>query len=728
MKRILVLMLTLSLVLGMAGVAAAFSFRSGAEAEKSYAALSLKAAAEAAAAGETIDWTQYDWKPEYMTSNTGKWVEMLLADAAQRSFSQSGNHGTQPCLQVKQKEGKSSEAFKVDLIANQWASASWWSQSAVTYTAREAGRYVLSCDTMEPGRLWDSSTEGFVDTLSGANGDGHVTVYKNDEQIWPATGYASVTSENHPTFEGLEVELAVGDVIRFAGFGGEIGHADATSNPNSYLNNIFLNPAIEKKTEEPTTTTTTNTSPVPTRPDENPSDGALKPGIYSARDSLMRSLKNGDVLASELWHPVVSDKARPGWGLMQTNQETFSFKATDWAIPYVAPLAGGGVLLNANQWASAGWWDKSGIRFTAPADQSVILRGGELRTISAGSENALKKTEGRVAIYLNDRKIWPEDADYAVVKQGESVDFPELALDLKKGDVIVIEGYGAMPGEDITGDTGGEWQNQILLDPVVEVPESSGTTTTTAPAEGTTTTETQPVRETEYRASEVLLGYLRDGKLPADALWKPLYLDANCENGWKRMLLNGETFSMKATDWAMPYVYPIPDGGVLLNANQWANGGAYWDKAGIAYTAPEAQKVILRGGAIRTISAGNENALQKTEGRVAIYLNDRKIWPKDADYAAVKQGESVDFPELALDLKKGDIILIEGYGAMPGEDITGDTGGEWQNQILLDPVICVQRGDGVPEAGSSAAPALTAAFACAAAGAAVTVLRRRRSR
>ena len=100
--------------------------------------------------------------------------------------------------------------------------------------------------------------------------------------------------------------------------------------------------------------------------------------------------------------------------------------------------------------------------------------------------------------------------------------------------------------------------------------------------------------------------------------------------------------------------------------------------------------------------------LKKTEGRVAIYLNDRKIWPKDADYAAVKQGESVDFPELALDLKKGDVILIEGYGAMPGEDITGDTGGEWQNQILLDPVICVQREDGAPEAGSSAVPALTA--------------------
>lgn len=979
----LAVFLILSLLVGMTGIVTVLATRQDTTDEKSYAAVSLKTAAEAVAAGATLDWSQYDWKAEYLTSNISDWTPMVIANADVRSFSHNGTHGAQPCVQVKQKESISTEPYKVNLNANQWGSASWWSKAAVTYTAKEAGKYTLTCDTMEPGRLWSSSAGGFIDTLNGTNGDGHVTVYKNDVQIWPATGYASVTSDNHPVFEPMTVELAVGDTIRFEGFGGEIGKADATANPNSYLNDIFINPAIEKKGEDESSATsssattassvTTSTTRQPSttvdpekqnlkvlfignsatevnsmpnmfkkmaekagytltvdqitwggctltryadpddeagkaaysklengndivflqensaciasdasrqaskdacdtldeiirakggktylyvRPSVNhsnfgytpkqqaeeftklfdeisrklaapaapaarafayvrekypdislymsdeehpnktgsyliacicfatlydhspvgiydaglsadvadklqraaeyvvfgtenstpssgsgagttaPNSGALASGTYSAHDSLMNSLKAGDVLLDELWHPVYTDKARPNWEIMQAGEETFSFKSTDWALPYVWPATNGGVVLNANQWADGkGWWDKSGITFTAPADQEVILKSGNIKTISAAAADQLTSTEGRVAIYLNGNKIWPTDAEYMTVSQNKSVDFPEIPLSLKKGDVVVIEGYGAVPDGAITDNVNGSWANQILMDPVIDVPKDDpGESNSSTTANSTVTTQAV-VEDVVISANKVLLKDLAAGNVQMDSVWKPVYTDANSVVDtrplWKEMVANAETFSMKNTDYALPYVYPIPDGGLVMNANQWAGNG-FWDKAGIAYTAPSAQKVVLRAGKIKTISPAADfdaENCSKNEGRVAIYLNDKKIWPADADYVALKKGESVDFPELELTLNKGDVILIEAYGAKPGGAIGDENGNDWRNAVLLDPEVFVlapeNGGQDSPSTGASAIPAVAALLvACGTAG--ITLVSRKR--
>ncbi len=220
---------------------------------------------------------------------------------------------------------------------------------------------------------------------------------------------------------------------------------------------------------------------------------------------------------------------------------------------------------------------------------------------------------------------------------------------------------------------------------------SSSTAATTQSTTPTTSPSTAPaVQAAVYRAHDVLKESLDAGEVKADAVWKPVYLDANCIDGWKEMLTSDESFSMKNLDKALPYVYLPDTDGVVLNANQWASGSLYWDKAGVAYTAPYAHEAILKAGTIKTISAAtgiDEGALSKTEGRVAIYKNDEKIWPENDDYVTVKKGQTVDFPSLQLKLEKGDVIVIEGYGAMPGEDITADTGGCWQNHILIDPVM-----------------------------------------
>ena len=70
-----------------------------------YAADSLKAAS----AASSLDWNQYDWKAEYITSNLTEWQPMSSADAQQFSFSWNGTHGSQPYVQVKQKEGLETE-------------------------------------------------------------------------------------------------------------------------------------------------------------------------------------------------------------------------------------------------------------------------------------------------------------------------------------------------------------------------------------------------------------------------------------------------------------------------------------------------------------------------------------------------------------------------------------------------------------------------------------------
>ena len=167
---------------------------------------------------------------------------------------------------------------------------------------------------------------------------------------------------------------------------------------------------------------------------------------------------------------------------------------------------------------------------------------------------------------------------------------------------------------------------------------STGIPTTAAPA-----TKAPPVKAATYTAHDVLKESLDAGGVKADAVWKPVYLDANCIDGWKEMLTNDETFSMKNLDNALPYVRLPDEGGVVLNANQWASGSLYWDKAGVAYTAPYAHEAILKAGTIKTISAAtatDEGALSKTEGRVAIYKNDEKIWPENDDYHGEKRPDS----------------------------------------------------------------------------------------
>ena len=253
-----------------------------------------------------------------------------------------------------------------------------------------------------------------------------------------------------------------------------------------------------------------------------------------------------------------------------------------------------------------------------------------------------------------------------------------------------FEGFGGEVGQDVTHNTN-DYKNDIFLNPAIAKVKATASSSSSTPSSSSSTSSssssvpssssssavsTNPATTTAaapkgvtYSAHDSLLESLQAGSVAANALWKPVYLDANCEDGWKDMLVNPESFSMKSMDFALPYIYIPESGGVILNANQWAAGGPYWDKSGVAYTAPKTQKVVLKAGDIKTISAAVEYDQGRCPKRKAgwLFTKTEKIWPANADYAAVQQGKSVDFPELELNLKKGDVIVIEGYGAMPGQ-------------------------------------------------------------
>ncbi|MBR7071160.1 MAG: hypothetical protein IKI29_03235 [Clostridia bacterium] len=373
------------------------------------------------------------------------------------------------------------------------------------------------------------------------------------------------------------------------------------------------------------------------------------------------------------------------------------------------------VILLANQWGDGNWWDMVGISYTVPADGTYLL---SCPLIKAGTETAfLNGNEGRIRLTKNGEKIWPTDKDTAVVNQYVAPAFADMQLELKSGDILRFEGYGQKVNAVNKENT--DWENHIALNPTIakvvdnnnnNTVDNSGNGTDLSPTPDQTTVPdaTPDSAGTPASASKVEEVINANASLKAAHAannkklnaWRAMYLDANCENGPKDMMITDTMFSMKSIDSAMPFINPY-DTGVILNANMWADGvGGYWDKAVLAYVPSESQTIKLRGSAankkISNLVAADEKdptqiltSLTVSEARVAIFIGEKKIWPTDKDYVIINANTSIDFPELELNLKKGDKLYIMSYGAMPGQEITGNMNSEWRNHVLMDPEVVV---------------------------------------
>ncbi len=441
-----------------------------------YAADSLTAAVTAnstkANTGESITWAAGQWRAQYCASNSGTvnggWYDMKLYATDTNMFSRAGTNLTQPTVQAKKKEGKGD--FKVELNANNFASTSWWTKAGVAFTATEAGDYTISCDTMEPGRLWSSSASAFVDSLNGTDGDGHVIVTKNNVKIWPVEDdYASVTSANHPTIEALQVTLAVGDTIRFEGFGGKVGEdTPALANPNGSSNNIYLNPAIAKVKPA-------GAPAIEGVEQIDPTTVYTKPAVTAAAQTKKAATdfsddKIGLNWGNYSWKFVYTNSnfGMTGWtnmSLADGASGSFSYTGTVGNIPY-ALTDGDQVILNANQWGDGTWWDIAGVQYVAPEAADYLLTCPIL-TPGSDAFDAASAKEGRVIVTRNGEKIWPADADYASITQSEYPSFLPLKVTLAKGDVLRFEAYGALIEGENKANGAPRDKNRITLSPAI---------------------------------------------------------------------------------------------------------------------------------------------------------------------------------------------------------------------------------------------------------------------
>ena len=392
---------------------------------------------EGTAAG-SVTWDNYNWRVDFTTANIteGEWTPMVLTTTS-GSFSNSGTHANQPAAYTQ-------DGFVV-LLSNQWGGGGWWDKSGVSYVCTEAGNYLLSCDTIKVG-----SAEAF----SGGN-EGRIVLTKNGEKIWPTDAdYAVLTRTSSPVFETMNIDLEVGDVLRFEGYGCLPDVTDM-SNGSNWANHIALNPAIAKVVDY--------SYKVADMEKINASAPAVLDTAWddSASTALNWSLYD--------WNAQYTNANIGGWTNMVRAKDNygsvgFSYTTTIGSQPCMNILDGK-VNLSANQWGSATWWDKAGLAFTAPIDGTYYVTCPTIKP--AKDVDFVDTNEGRVVLTKNDVKVWPTDADFASVTKNNNPVFEPMTIELKKGDVIRFEATSALIGATDLNNGGNYYNNGISMDPNV---------------------------------------------------------------------------------------------------------------------------------------------------------------------------------------------------------------------------------------------------------------------
>lgn len=334
----------------------------------------------------------------------------------------------------------------------------------------------------------------------------------------------------------------------------------------------------------------------------------------------------------------------------------------------------GAVVLMANQWGSATWWDKAGVSYVCTEEGSYLLSCDSIKPGAA--EAFLNGNEGRVVLKKNGVKIWPVDADYAVVSRSASPVFETMNIELAVGDVLRFEGYGATIGA--TDNSNCNWATHIALTPAIEkVVDISY--------------KTPDVVKINASAPEILDAAWKGSAETAlnwgAHHWNAQYSNANI-GGWTNMVRAKDSygsvgFGYSATVGAQPCLN-IMDGKINLSANQWGSA-SWWDKAGLAFTAPIDGTYYVTCPTIKP--AKDVDFVDTNEGRVVLTKNDVKVWPQNADFASVTKSNNPVFEPMAIELKKGDVIRFETTSALIGATDLNNGGNYYNNGISMDPNV-----------------------------------------
>lgn len=525
--------------------------------------------------------------------------------------------------------------------------------SVLTFVAPQTGTVKL----YDPngGKIGAASKEAPFYTLNNNDEEIGLTIYKNNEKIWPESDdyYILTPDETEIDFPEINgIRVTKGDRLRIAfkainndwGFVALSPQVDYVGEITSYDYDAYE--AVKKQQEAGT------------------------PGDWRSYND--KNWVYEEQSADGSWNSPNLQKGDNMWGI-----EDYIQSALPDMYYYWNAAAGRYLLFSTNSsrvvmHCITGSAVTPALTFIVPDTGTVKLydpNGGNMGVASQYEPFWTLNNENEkigVAIYKNDEKIWPSDTEegtedglYILSPEKTEVAFPE------------IDGIKVIKGDRL----------RIAFKPVNN---DFGFVALAPHAEFTLPDENLP----SYSAAECIEEMQEAGAVPSDAAWiyTPKRIVKNSENGMFEM----------TGDWLSPELAPGLSDNVGVNAvipkqlnipgiqNGIASaGGKVYTFVGngtgyaptVTFSAPFSGKITITDpSGIGIGSAGTGDPFwtlhEPKKVGVAIYKNDEKLWPQDGEYhvlngndwstgSLVEGNLSVALPDFGtLEVTKGDKIRI----------------------------------------------------------------------
>lgn len=407
----------------------------------SYAASSfIKAVSDCKNVNANLDWTNYSWQAQYTDANTepGKWHSMLCATSG-NGFGYSTDFDISPSIVALSNK-------KLSIAANRWGTAGYFDLAAVCYVAPGSDVYRVSCDDIAPLSAND------------LQGGGSIRLTLNNVQIWPSgTAWAAVNHTEETVFEPMDITMQRGDVLRFEVMSGEKG----VGNPNGANIRMTLSPKIVSASSADM--------------EEEASVGYPTKASTGLRNAYSDCKGNGQNLNwnNYVWKAQYTDRNHEHstdkyMNMVYANEDiinggtvvnSFAYSSAHDIPPSMYVDATNHVIMNANRWGDANYYDMASLSFTAPSSGEYTL---SCTTIEPASPNDLL-SGGSFRVTLNGETIWPQEGGFATVSHTEKPSITGMDLVLEEFDVIRFEFVGGAIG---VGNTNG-LNSRVAINPMI---------------------------------------------------------------------------------------------------------------------------------------------------------------------------------------------------------------------------------------------------------------------
>lgn len=394
--------------------------------------------------------------------------------------------------------------------------------------------------------------------------------------------------------------------------------------------------------------------------------------------------ENIAVYDTETYKDIVPNKANtlPSKGVMFSVSQHATRTEDDWfSMTYTAPHGG---VLNLS--------DLDGGKIASIASFGTTEDGKDATTLCANDGD---NKQVRLAIYKNDKKIWPKDTDYFVFKGNSyATDFPKLKdIEVEVGDKLHITFNGIS--------TGGSYSMAFALNPTVSYtvvePFKLEDQDILDMIDDTKTSNSAEVFKTAIDA-DAATG--QANYLGADSPWSIQKSTVGYKYGWSELsanyVKNFFVLNLSVSGWPpitnnnFPYGYQfdnvwaghdwavydtnnteeasltgrgnLPETGMLGYFHKHDSYYALCYKAQKSgtYRLYDPNKTDI--ATVSHIDGTYMNSLDTDQKRlhIAIYKNDEKIWPTDAEYFELNKNKgSVPFPDIqGIQMNSDDTLRI----------------------------------------------------------------------